>query len=259
MTSQSAPEPVEPKLAELVGRIADEGLLDPSAPNLPAELGRAELIPAARSRPAIVAAGVAMTGATLLGGLALMAVSLVSAFSDGADLVKGIVFAIGLILVATHWGWVHVAEITAQGVEGRSGREIVDRRREWLRAIAPYTRFEVHTEVEEDGAIAIERVVYRPVLGRADSFTFVREVELREVHSGDEPAAKVTERAERLRRDAALDTEREQARYLAAADERETERLLEDDERERLDAQRAASRALSDQINANLQHPPLEE
>ncbi len=258
MTSASAPEP-EPEPAELVGRLADEGLLDPTATNLPAELGHAEIIPAARSRPGIVAAGVAMTGATLLGGLALMAVALVSAFSDGADLVKGVLFAIGLILVATHWGWVHVAEAVAQGIEVRGGREVVDRRQMWLRGIAPYARFEVHTEVEEDGAIAIERVAYRPVLGRADRFTFVREVEHREVHSSEEPAANVTERAERLRREAALDTEREQARYLAAADEHETARLLEADERERLEAQRAASRALSDQINANLQQPPLEE
>ncbi len=256
MTPASPPEP-EP--AELVGRIADESLLDPSAANLPAELGRAEIIPAAGSRPAIVGVGMALTGATLLGGIALIVDMLFSSFANAVDVTRGLLFALGIVLVATHWGWVHVAEAVAQAVEARSGREVVDRRQQWLRAIAPYTRFEVHTEVEEDGSIAIERVAYRPVFTQRDCFTFVREVEHREVHSGDEPAAEVTEQAERLRREAALDTEREQARYLAAADEQETARLLEEDERERLEAQRAASRALSDQINANLQHPPLEE
>ena len=38
------------------------------------------------------------------------------------------------------------------------------------------------------------------------------------MHSGDEPAAVVTERAELLRRQAALDTEREREHFEALAD-----------------------------------------
>jgi hypothetical protein len=82
---------------------------------------------------------------------------------------------------------------------------------------------------------------------------------MREIHSGEEPAAAVAERAERLRREAALATERELERYLAAADAYETSQLLAEDERERLAARRAASLALSEQINANLRSPPLQE
>jgi hypothetical protein len=253
-----AREPEAPDTG-LVGRLAHDELLAPAAPNLPAELGRAELMPPSRARPGIVAGGVVMTGVTLLGGLALIVVALVSAFSHGADLGNGALFALGLVLVATHWGWVHVAELTAGAVEVRSGREIEDRRRAWQRSIAPYAHYEVLTEVEEDGSIAIVRVAYRPVPASAERFTFVREIEHREVHSGEEPAAVVADRAERLRREAALDTDRERERYLAAADERETVRLLEADERERLDAQRAASRALSERINTHLREPPLEE
>jgi hypothetical protein len=48
-------------------------------------------------------------------------------------------------------------------------------------------------------------------------------------------------------------------RYMEAADRLETARMLAEDERERLDARRAASQALSEQINANLREPPLSE
>ena len=75
----------------------------------------------------------------------------------------------------------------------------------------------------------------------------------------DEPAAAVTERAESLRREAALDTERERERYQIAADAYESALLDDADEQQRLLAQRAASEALSNQINSNLRDPPLLE
>jgi hypothetical protein len=79
------------------------------------------------------------------------------------------------------------------------------------------------------------------------------------VHPADEPAAAVTERAEVLRREAALATERERARYEIAAEAYQTALIgREDDEQRRL-ARRAASEALSTQINSNLRDPPLFE
>ena len=79
------------------------------------------------------------------------------------------------------------------------------------------------------------------------------------MHPPDEPAAEVTERAELLRRQAAQDTERERERYQIAADAYESVLLDHDDEQQRRLAQRAASEALSHQINSNLRDPPLVE
>jgi hypothetical protein len=200
-----------------------------------------------------------MTGLSLIGGIALFIVALVDAFSNGASLLDGGLLALGIVLVATHWGWVHVAEASARALEAGQHREIVDHRQRWLQSIAPHTYREVRTEVEADGSIAIVRVAYHPVKVGENRFAFRRVVEHREVHSEEEPAAQVTERAEQLRREAAHDTERELERYLAAADRRQTAQLLAADEQERLDARRAASLALSEQINANLREPPLSE
>jgi hypothetical protein len=69
----------------------------------------------------------------------------------------------------------------------------------------------------------------------------------------------VTERAELLRRQAAQDTARERERYEAAHDAYEQAMLENADEQERLAAARAASQALSEQINTNLREPPLVE
>ena len=62
-----------------------------------------------------------------------------------------------------------------------------------------------------------------------------------------------------LRREAAQDTERERERYQIAADAYESALLDDADEQQRLLAQRAASEALSEQINSNLRDPPLVE
>jgi hypothetical protein len=243
---------------DLVGRVADEKLLEADAALLPSAVGRPDPMPEVPARRAIVAAGASMTGLTLVGGIALIVLGLVSAFSSGADLLDGVLVALGFALVATHWGWVHVAELTANSVQARSGRPALERRGQWLRAIAPYPYHEVVTEVEDDGSITLMRVCYRPVATTTGRFAFTREIELREEHSADEPAAAVTERAERLRREAAQATERERQRFLSAADREESERMRAQDMRELYDARRAASRALSEQINANLRNPPLD-
>jgi hypothetical protein len=243
----------------LVGALADNELLEPGATNLPLAVGRPETLPATRWRGPIVAAGVALTGLTLIGGIALFLLGVLRAFSDGADLFDGALVAIGLLLTATHWGWVHVAELSANQISARESREIVDRRDQWLETIAPYTREEVVTRVEEDGSIAILRQRYRPVTTSDDRFTFVREVVDREVHSEDEPSAEVTERAEQLRREASLVTAQARERYLTAADKLQTALLHDEDRLERLHTRRANAQALSERINTHLQSPPLDE
>jgi hypothetical protein len=154
---------------------------------------------------------------------------------------------------------VHVAEWTASGLEGRRERAALDRREQWLLAIEPYTRYEVSTSVGEDGSITIVRTRHEPMPSREGRFTFAPRVEQTEVHSPDEPSATVAERAEALRRQAALDTEAERERFEQEAGKREAEHLRSEAEARLRAELRAESQALSERINANLRDPPLVE
>jgi hypothetical protein len=246
-----------PQPAELVACVADEALLDTDPANLPAAVGRPEAIPPSHTRATLVGIGGTLTAVTLIGGLVLIALGVILALTGGLGLVEVAAVIVGLAAAGTHWGWVHVAEASADALERRRHAPLLDRRRQWLLAIEPYTRHEVTTSVGEDGSISIILVTYRPIRSGDHCFRFVREIERTEVHSGEEPAALVAERAELLRRQAAIDTEQAREHFQVAADARETAQLGSDDERERLAARRAASDALSEQINANLRDPPL--
>jgi hypothetical protein len=202
--------------------------------------------------------GATLTGLTLLVGIALIAVGIGEAVS-GAVVLAIALIAAGAGLVLTHWGWVHVAEATGQAIEHRRNRAVLDRRQLWLEEIKPYTRYEVTTHVDDDGSIHIVRARYEPSATGERRFTFSRRVDREEVHSAEEPGAAVAERAELLRREAAADTNRERQLYAVAADAYETALLDRDDEQQRRDARRAASEALSHQINAKLRDPPLIE
>ena len=252
MTDESSP-------VEFVAREPDERLLSDDLEKLPEAVGRPEMIVPSRTRSRIVGTGATLTAVSLVIGSLLVLLGLVDAISSGIDGLSIAIVVVGAILVITHWGWVHVAEITANSIESRSTAEVEDRRRDWLTTIQPYTRFEIYTRVEDDGAITIYRVAHRPVVSGERRFTFDRETEYEEVHSPDEPAAAVTERAELLRRQAAQDTERERERYQIAADAYESVLIDNADEQQRRLAQRAASEALSRQINSNLRDPPLIE
>jgi hypothetical protein len=245
--------------SELVDCIADEKLLAEDLENLPEAAGRPEAIPPSRARSTVVGVGATLTGVTLVAGIVLIAVGAIDALSSGFGVLAVVALVVGITLVATHWGWVHVAEVSANAIENRGNREVLERRRQWLSAIRPYTRYEVSTRVEEDGSISIARVRHSPVRTGPQAFSFVRETESSEVHSAEESAATVAERAELLRRQAARDTERERQRFEIAADAYERALLGRDDHEQRLAARRAASQALSDQINANLREPPLVE
>lgn len=252
MTQESDP-------VQFVGREPDARLLAEDVAKLPDAVGRPEEIVPSRVRGRIVGTGATLTAASLILGSLLVLLGLIDAVSSGIDGLSIAILVVGAVLVITHWGWVHVAELTANSIEGRGTAEVEDRRGQWLSTIQPFPRFEITTSVEEDGSITIERVAYRPVVSGERRFTFAREIEQEEVHPADEPAATVAERAELLRREAAQDTEREHERYQIAADAYESALLDDADEQQRRLAQRAASEALSHQINSNLRDPPLLE
>src|SRR5581483_9239752 len=178
--------------AEFVGSEPDERLLTEDLDKLPAAVGRPETIVPSRSRSRIVGTGATLTAVSLVAGVLLVLLGVIDAISGGIDLAGVLALVIGGLLISTHWGWVHVAEITANSLEGHSNAEVIDRRRQWLSTIEPYARLEVSTEVGDDGSIAIRTVRHRPVRVGSETFTFVREVEHREVHPPDEPAAAVT-------------------------------------------------------------------
>jgi hypothetical protein len=251
--------PPETDIAELVGLEPDERLMGEDLRMLPASAGHPESLPESRARRRIVGAGATLTGVSLVGGLALVVLGLVEAVTGGSVALTVAAFVLGIVLISTHWGWVHVAELTANNLEARRHTSLLDRRQAWLHAIEPYPRWEVSTSTGEDGSIAITTIRYTPVPRSEKTFTFVREETAREVHAGDEPAAVVAERAELVRRQAAADTELERERYAAARDAYQTALLAHADEQERLAAVRAASEALSERINSNLRQPPLVE
>ena len=250
-------EPANP--AELIDLRPDDALAGADMMKLPPADQRPVERPPVRGRRGLVAAGATLTGVTLVGGIALLILGVVDALATGFGTPDLIAIATGASLVATHWGWIHVAEATAGALESRRDRGIRALQQGWLESLGPYTRYSVTTSVLDDGSIRISRLRHMPVHASARTFTFEVRPEREEVHSGDEPAAAVSDRAETLRRQAALDTERERRRWEVAFEAYERTVIDEDDDQQRAAARLAASRALSDQINANLREPPFVE
>jgi hypothetical protein len=244
---------------DLLGRDADERLLGPDLAQLPATVGEPpQPLPESPARRRVVRLGATMTGVTLIGGLAVALLGLVEVIANGS-LLWVVVLVLGIVLASTHWGWVHVAELTGNRIEARRSTSLEERQKQWLAEIEPYPRWEVSTSAGADGAITILTVCHRPVLQGERTYTFVREEVAREVHAADEPAAGVAERAELLRRDAAAETERAREDFRAARDAYEEALMVRDDEQQRRAALQAASQALSERINAHLRDPPLTE
>lgn len=252
MTSEANP-------LDLLGREPDERLLGTDLVALPASVpGPPEPLPESPARRQVVRAGAAMTGVTLIGGLVVTLLGLVEAIANGG-LLWVVVLVLGIVLVSTHWGWVHVAELTGNTIEARRHATLEERQSEWLRAIEPYPQWEVNTSAGDDGSITILTTLHRPVASGERTFTFVSEEVAREVHSADEPAAAVAERAELVRREAAAETLRARENFEAARDAYDEALMSRDDEQQRRAALRAASEALSERINAHLRDPPLTE
>ena len=207
----------------------------------------------AGSRGRIVGTGATLTAASLILGSLLVLLGLVDAVSSGIDGLSIAILVVGAVLVSTHWGWVHVAELTANSIEGRSTAEVEDRRGQWLSTIQPYPRFEITTSVEEDGSITIERVAYRPVVSGERRFTFAREIEQEEVHPADEPAATVTERAELLRRRSRAG---HRTRTRALPDRRRRLRIRAARRRRRAATPAGAARGLGSAVAPDQLEPP---
>lgn len=244
---------------DVLGREPDERLLRADLRQLPASLGEPPAPPPeSAARRQVVRLGATMTGVTLIGGTALALAGLIELIANGG-LVWLVALVLGLVLVGTHWGWVHVAELTGNSIEARRSASLQERQRHWLLEIEPYPRWEVSTSADEDGSITILTTCHRPVPAGERSFTFVREQVGREVHTADEPAARVAERAELLRREAAATTIRAKEDFEAARDAYEEALMVRDDEHQRRAALQAASQALSERINTHLRDPPLME
>jgi hypothetical protein len=253
-------EKVSPaNLVEFLGRAPDLRLLADDMRKLPEAEQREVPQPTGNARRLVLAAGVVLTGASLVIGAVLIALGAITALIDGLSSAKVVAMAVGGGLVATHWGWVHVAEFAGQALDAGDARRVRAEMSPWLDSIHPYTRYSVVTEVLEDGSIRIVRRRHQPVLTDGGAFSFTCEEESEEIHSGDLPAESIADRAETLRRSAALDTETQRARFELAADAYETALIAKGGEEQQLEARRAASAALSEGINRNLREPPLVE
>ena len=243
---------------DLAGLTAADSLIDAPADVLPADVPRPPAPTPDGARGRIVGAGVLMTGVTLVVGIALAVVGVVELLSGHGE--RGLAaLIVGLALAGTHWGWVHVAELTANASQARHDAPVREARRQWLSRIAPFDRFEIITSAGSDGEIAIERVHLAPVAVDGSHFAFTRTATVVERHPAEMGAAVVAERAELIRREAQRDTERARERYELATGDRETARLSAERDAQARDAEVAASRALTEQINAHLRDPPLSE
>jgi hypothetical protein len=249
----------EPEPAQLLGRTADAKLLADNGDSLPESMGRPPLFPVTRARTTLVGLGATLTGVTLIGGIALSVLGAIDGISGGFGALAWIAVILGVIMVSTHWGWVHVAEFSANVLEASRNSEIEQERFRWLHGLEPYTRFEVSTEVEADGSLILATVRHRPVPTTPGHFTFVRELVDPERHPDETPAAQIAERAEHLRRQAALMTEHERTKLQGALEAQQSVLLGEQNEEEQMRARRAASEALAQQIETNLRDPPLSE
>jgi len=245
-------------LVRMIGRVPDPALLTDGQHLLPDDVGRPEPIPPDGAHERIVRVGVTLTAASLIGG-SLIGLAGAGLLIGGSDALGLIALIVGVLLVATHWGWVHFAEIGATRLDARRQHAVISRREAWLQRIEPYARYTVSTRVRDDGSIVIERLAHVPRIVGTRMFSFERTVQRREVHSGEEPGAAVAERAEELRREAARDTRLERERYEAAHAALTDASLRAADDAERLAVVKTASEALSDQINARLRDPPLSE
>jgi hypothetical protein len=249
----------ETGMVAFLGVPADRRLLDEDLANLPEVEQRHEPVVVTRKHDRLVAAGSLLTGTTLIGGGALLLYGGGETLLGGGGAFDVVLAVIGILLVGTHWGWVHVAEYIGLTIDDRQRRaaEVVER--EWLATIQPYPRYSVSTTVLSDASTRVRRFRHEPVLVTPESFTFVRHADAEQTYDADAPAEVIATGVEAMRRQARLDTDRLRGNWEAAAGAYEAVLLSADDDRQRLAAQRAAATALSEHINASLLEPPLVE
>jgi hypothetical protein len=248
-----------PAMIEFLGVPADPRLLNEDLFNLPAAEQRREPEIATEKHDRLVAAGSLLTGVSLIGGAAIALYGGWQVLFNGGGALGAVVAVIGILLVATHWGWVHVAEYVGLTIDDHERRVTDAGRREWLAGIEPYPRFSVSTSVLDDASIRIERVLYRPTLTAAHTFTFARETDREETYAAGTPAEVIATTVETMRREARLETDQLHELWDVASTSYAARLADGDDDQQRLEAERAAATALSEHLNASLLEPPVIE
>jgi hypothetical protein len=246
-------------MVAFLGVDADPGLLDKDRGNLPPTEQPPEPAALTHRHGRLVAAGSVLTGVTLVGGIAMIIYGAAELLFNGGGTFAVVVALIGILLAATHWGWVHVAEYVGLTIDEREQRGSDAHRRVWLAEIEPYPRYGVFTTALDDASIRIERVLYRPTRTAAHTFTFVRETDTEKTYPPDTPAEVIATTVETMRRGARLETDRLRELWEVASTSYAAELAGGADEQQRLAAERAAATALSEHINASLLEPPLVE
>jgi hypothetical protein len=174
-------------MVAFLGVDPDPGLLDEDRLNLPQTEQPPEPAAPSPQHGRLVAAGSVLTGATLIGGVAMAIYGAAELLIGGAGAFDAVVTVVGILLAATHWGWVHVAEYLGLTIDAHEQRAADARRREWLAGIEPYPRYGVSTSVLDDASIRIQSVLYRPTLTAAHTFTFVRETDAEKTYESHTP------------------------------------------------------------------------
>ncbi|MFL5909314.1 MAG: hypothetical protein ACJ768_01905 [Gaiellaceae bacterium] len=246
-------------MVAFLGVPADPRLLDEDLVNLPDAEQRREPEISTHQHDRLVATGSVLTGVTLVGGAATTLYGGWQALFQSGGAFDVALAVVGLLLVATHWGWVHVAEYVGLTIDERQSRAAGARRRDWLASLQPFPRFSVSTSVLDDASTRVRRVLHRPVLTGNGTFTFVRETDTEKTYDAATSAAVIASDVETMRRQARLETDRLSGLWEAASTAYDAALLSADDDRQRLAAERAAATALSEHINASLREPPLVE
>jgi hypothetical protein len=247
------------EMIAFLGVPADRRLLNEDLFNLPAAEQRREPEIVTEKHDRLVAAGSLLTGVSLIGGAAMALYGGWQVLFNGGGALDAVLAVIGILLVATHWGWVHVAEYAGLTIDEHQQRANDDRARAWLSEIQPYPRFSVSTSVLDDASTRVECVRHQPVLTAHHTFTFVRETSDDKTYDADASAEAIAGTVETMRRQARIDTDRLRELWEAASTTYAAALNSADDEQHRLAARRAAASALSEHINASLLEPPLVE
>jgi hypothetical protein len=242
-----------------LGVPADRRLLNEDLVNLPDAEQHREPVVSSHQHDRLVATGSLLTGVTLVGGAGLLLYGAWRLLFEGGGAFDAVLAAIGILLAATHWGWVHVAEYIGVIIDERQRRSSEERGLQWLSTIQPFPRFSVSTSVLDDASTRVQRLLHQPVLTPRQTFTFVREVDAEEIYDAHTSAEVIATAVETMRRQARLETDRLHGLWEAAATAYTAALLSSHDDQERLAAQRAAASALSEHINASLLEPPLVE
>jgi hypothetical protein len=246
-------------MVAFLGASADRRLLDEDLVNLPEGEQRREPVVVTHKHDRLVAAGSLLTGTTLVAGGAMLLYGGAEALLGGGGVIDVVVAVLGILLVSTHWGWVHVAEYVGLGIDERRRRAAEVGTRDWLATIQPYPRFSVSTAVLADASTRVQRFRHEPVLVTPSTFTFVRHSESEQTYGAETPAEVIATGVEVMRRQARLETDRLRGDWEAASSAYEAVLLNAGDDQQRLAAQRAAATALSEHINASLLESPLVE